>query len=358
MRAAVLRAVGDEALDIVDDVEVVGPGPGEVRVRLAASGVCHSDLSGMNGTIPTAVPAVLGHEGAGEVLAVGDGVTSVRPGDHVILSWMPPCGSCTDCLGGQPQLCMLGFTAGATPRFRSGEQFLHSFAGTGTFADETVVAAQAAIPIPADVPLDVASLVGCGVMTGVGAAINTAAVRPGSSTVVFGCGGVGISVIQGCRIAGASEIVAVDKVPGKLEMAKRFGATHGVAPEGVADVRSDLTGERGFDYAFEAIGASVTIRAAFDATRRGGTTVIVGVGRAEDLVQFSAIELFFNEKNLRGSLYGSADVRTDFARLLRLWRAGTLDLEGMISARTDLAGVNDAFGAMQRGEVVRTVIEL
>ncbi|MBA3302319.1 MAG: Zn-dependent alcohol dehydrogenase [Acidimicrobiia bacterium] len=358
MRAAVLRAVGDETLDLVDDVEVLGPGPGEVRVRIVASGVCHSDLSGMNGTIPTTTPAVLGHEGAGEVLAVGEGVSSVHVGDHAILSWMPPCGTCVDCIGGQPQLCTLGLTSGATPRFRSGGEFLHSFAGTGTFAEETVVPAQAVIAIDKEVPFDVASLVGCGVMTGVGAAINTARVKPGSSTVVFGCGGVGISVIQGCRIGGAAEIVAVDRVPAKLEMAKRLGATHAVAPEDLAGVQSDLTGGRGFDYAFEAVGSSVTIRAAFDATRRGGTTVVVGVGRLDDFVQLSAFELFFNEKNLKGSLYGSADVRTDFARLLRLWRAGKLDLEGMISARTGLDGVNDAFGAMQRGEVIRTVIEL
>jgi S-(hydroxymethyl)glutathione dehydrogenase/alcohol dehydrogenase len=358
MRAAVLRAVGDEKLDVADDITAEGPGPGQVRVRIAATGVCHSDLSGMNGTIPTAVPAVLGHEGAGEIIAVGDLVTGLAEGDHVIISWMPPCGACADCLRGQPQLCLSGLAAGAVPPFKQGGQPLFAFAGTGTFAEEVVVSSQAAIKISDDVPFDVASLIGCGVTTGVGAAINTAKVRPGSSVVVFGCGGVGISVIQGARIAGAAEIVAVDLVDGKLEMAKQLGATHAVKPADLGELSGELTGGSGFDYAFEAIGNPVTIRAAFDAARRGGDVIVVGVGRTDQVVQFNAFELFFNEKNFKGSLYGSADVRTDFHRLLRLWRGGQLDLEGMITRRSGLDGINEAFRAMQAGEVVRTVIEL
>lgn len=358
MQAAVLRQVGDEQLDVVDGVEAVGPGPGEVRIRIAATGVCHSDLSGMNGTIPTPAPAVLGHEGAGQVVAVGEGVETLKPGDHVIVAWMPPCGACAHCLAGRPNLCEMGFAQAATQRFREGDTGLFGFAGTGTFAEEVVLPHQAAVKIPDDVPFDVASLVGCGVMTGVGAAINTARVQPGSSVVVFGCGGVGISVIQGCRVAGAAEIVAVDLVDTKLELAKQFGATHAVGPDALEGMRADLTGGLGFDYAFEAIGTSGTIRAAYDATRRGGTTVVVGVGRADDMVQLSAFEIFFGEKAMKGCLYGSADVRTDFHRVLRLWRSGKLDLEGMISRRTDLKGVNEAFAAMQRGEVIRTVIEM
>ena len=358
MRAAVLQAVGDEKLDVRDDVTAEGPGPGQVRVRIAATGVCHSDLSGMNGTIPTAVPAVLGHEGAGEIIAVGGGVTGLAEGDHVIISWMPPCGGCADCLRGQPQLCMLGLAASAVPHFKQGDQPLFAFAGTGTFAQEVVVSSQAAIKIADDVPFDVASLIGCGVTTGVGAAINTARVRPGSSVVVFGCGGVGISVIQGARIAGAAEIVAVDLVDGKLDMARKLGATHAVKPEDLADLSGQITGGGGFDYAFEAIGNPVTIRAAFDAARRGGDVIVVGVGRMDQFVQFNAFELFFNEKSFKGSMYGSADVRTDFHRLLRLWRGGQLDLEGMITRRSGLDGINEAFRAMQAGEVIRTVIEL
>lgn len=358
VRAAVLRAVGDEALELSDIIEAVGPGNGEVRVRIAATGVCHSDLSGMNGTIPVGIPCVLGHEGAGEVVAVGQGVSSVSEGDHVIVAWMAPCGACADCLRGQPQLCMMQFAASATPHFSEQGSPVFAFAGTGTFAEEVVLPAQAAVKVPDDVPFDVASLIGCGVTTGVGAAINTAGVRPGSSVVVLGCGGVGISVIQGARIAGAAEIVAVDLVDSKLEMAKRFGATHGVRPEALDDLKGELTGGLGFDYAFEAIGNPTTIRAAFDAARRGGTAVVVGVGRADQFVQFNAFELFFNEKNLRGSLYGSADVRTEFHRMIRLWRSGQLDLEGMITKRDKLDGINEAFRAMQAGEVVRTVIEL
>ena len=357
MQAAVLRNVGDEELEIVKDIDPIGPGPGEVRVRIMASGVCHSDLSGMNGTIPVGIPAVLGHEGAGEVVAVGDGVTSVAPGDHVIISWMPPCGTCADCLRGQPQLCSLGFVTSANHKFTAGDEQLFAFAGTGTFAEEIVVSEQAAVKIDNDVPFDVASLIGCGVTTGVGAAINTAQVRPGSSVVVFGAGGVGISVIQGARIAGAAEIVAVDLAPAKQELAKRFGATHAVTPDQLDDVKRDVTGGLGFDYGFEAIGKPVTMRAAFDATRRGGTTTIVGVVRFDETIEYNAFELFYAEKNFRGSMYGSADVRTDFHRLLRLWRTGRLDLEGMISVRSGLDGINEAFRAMKAGEVIRTVIE-
>ncbi len=214
----------------------------------------------------------------------------------------------------------------------------------------------AVIKIDDDVPFDVASLIGCGVMTGVGAAINTAKVTPGSSVVVFGCGGVGISVIQGARIAGASEIVAVDLNPDKHATAKSFGATHACTPDDLVELRTEITGGEGFDYAFEAIGLPVTMRAAYDATRRGGTTVIVGVGRAEQEVTFNAFELFFDEKRMTGSYYGSADVRTDFHRMIRLWRAGRLDLEAMITRRISIDEINDAMGALARGEVIRQVI--
>jgi S-(hydroxymethyl)glutathione dehydrogenase / alcohol dehydrogenase len=203
----------------------------------------------------------------------------------------------------------------------------------------------------------VASLIGCGVMTGVGAALNTAHVEPGSSVIVFGCGGVGISVIQGARIAGAAEIVAVDLVPEKLEMAKRFGATHAVPPEKVVEIASELTGGDGFDYGFEVIGRPETIRSAYDATRRGGTTTIVGAGAMDAIVSFNAFELFYTEKKLLGCFYGSADVRTDFHMLLRLWRTGKLDLEGMITKRIDISEINDAFDACLSGQVIRQVIE-
>lgn len=357
MRAALFHATGDETADVRDDVEVVPTGPGLVRIAIRATGVCHTDISSMNGTIPQPAPCVLGHEGAGEVVEVGQGVDTVSVGDHVVVSWVPPCGKCTDCLNGRPHLCMTGFITGG-PRFLLGDTPVHGVANTGTFTEQLVVPAAAAVKIDDDVPWDVASLLGCGVMTGVGAAINTAQVRPGSSVVVFGCGGVGISVIQGARIAGAAEIVAVDLVEGKREHARQFGATHTASPDELAGVSAQVTKGAGFDYGFEVVGIPATIRGTYDAVRRGGTAVVVGAGRADQTIELNAFELFFMEKRLIGSLYGSADVRVDFDRLLRLWRAGRLDLEGMISQKVGLSDVNKALADMKNGDVIRTVIEI
>jgi S-(hydroxymethyl)glutathione dehydrogenase / alcohol dehydrogenase len=357
MRAAFLSAL-NERIEVRDDVQAIGPGPGEVRVRIVATGVCHSDLSAQNGTLPQPIPCILGHEGAGEIIEIGEGVTSLGVGDHVIIAWVPPCGECKFCLHGQSNLCQVLFLAGATAqRFVVGDQPVFGFAGTGTFAEELVVPHQAAIKIDDDVPLDVASLIGCGVMTGVGAALKTAHVEPGSSVVVFGCGGVGISVIQGARIAGAAEIIAVDLLPEKLDMAKRFGASHATTPDGLAEVSASITGGDGFDYGFEVIGRPETIRSAYDATRRGGTTVVVGAGAMDAMVTFSAFELFYMEKKILGCWYGSADVRSDFHMLLRLWRTGRLKLEEMITKRLDISDINDAFDACARGQAIRQVIE-
>jgi S-(hydroxymethyl)glutathione dehydrogenase/alcohol dehydrogenase len=359
MRAAVLRSVGDELLDVVDSMGVVDTEPGFVRVAIKCTGVCHSDLSGMNGTIPTGAPAVLGHEGAGEVVEVGAGVTNVKVGDHVIVVWVPPCGDCWYCYTGQANLCSaITMSSGFLPRFVLDGQPVFGFAGTGTFAEEVVLPSQAVVKVDDDVPFEVASLIGCGVMTGVGAAINSAKVTPGASVVVFGCGGVGISVIQGARIAGAAEIVAVDLVEGKRQDAKRFGATHAVSPDELEAVKGEVGNGDGFDFSFEVIGLPQTIRASYDAVRRGGTATIVGVGRMDQMVEFNAFELFYAEKTLRGTIYGSADVRTDFNRLIRLWRAGRLDLEGMISERRPLADVNLALDDMKAGKVIRTVLEV
>jgi S-(hydroxymethyl)glutathione dehydrogenase/alcohol dehydrogenase len=359
MRAAVLRNVGDDKVEILDGVELEATGPGLVRVAIRATGVCHSDLSVMNGTIPQPAPCVLGHEGAGEVVEVGEGVRNVAVGDHVIVAWVPPCGECVYCLGGQANLCsVVMMTAGMMPRFKVDGTPAWGMAGTGTFAEEVVLPYQAVVKIPADVPFEIGSLIGCGVMTGVGAAINAAKVRPGASVIVFGCGGVGISIIQGARLAGAAEIVAVDLVESKRDDAKRFGATHAVAPDAIGGVSSEITEGQGFDYGFEAIGLPTTIRATYDAVRRGGTACIVGVGRAEQTIEFNAFELFYMEKKLIGTIYGSADVRVDFPRMIRLWRAGRLDLEGMITKRAKLSDVNQAFDDMKAGRVIRTVIEM
>ncbi|MEO7570880.1 MAG: Zn-dependent alcohol dehydrogenase [Acidimicrobiales bacterium] len=358
MRAALLRNIGDAELEVRDDIELIGVGAGEVKVKIEATGVCHSDLSCLNGTIPQPAPAILGHEGAGIISEVGEGVTDVKVGDHVIIAWSPPCGECAYCgPRHQPNLCHnIQMIMGGTPHFTLDGSPVFGMAGTGTFAEEMIIPHQGVVKIDDDIPLEIGSLVGCGVMTGVGAALNTAKVTEGSSVVVFGCGGVGISCIQGARVAGASVIVAVDLNDQKLEDAKRFGATHSCKPEELESLKASLTGGEGFDYSFEAIGLASTMRASFDAIRRGGTACIVGVGKLDEFVQFSAFELFFSEKNLVGSYYGSADVRTDFHKLLGYYKDGQLDLEGMITRRIKLDEINDAFGAMQRGEVIRQVI--
>ena len=357
MRAAVLHNTGDDKLDIVNDVEVLPPGPTDVTVKIEATGVCHSDLHAMNGSLPQTAPFVPGHEGAGVVTEVGSAVTGLAVGDHVVIAWSPPCGHCVNCVQRHaPHLCVqIMFAIAGTPRFTRAGTDLFGMAGMGTFAEYLTVPQEAAVKIDADIPFDIASLIGCGVSTGVGAAINTAKVRPGSSVVVFGCGGVGISAIQGARVAGAAVIVAVDLVEAKHETAKRLGATHACTPDDLAALQAELTGD-GFDYSFEAIGLPVTMRAAYDAIRRGGTACVIGVGGMDQMVSFNAFELFFSEKTFMGSYYGSVDVRADFHRLLALWKAGQLDLEGMISKRTTLDGINDAFTALKNGEVIRSVI--
>jgi len=356
MKAAVLTELNKD-LEIRDDIELINMGPRDVRVKIKSSGVCHSDVSVQNGTIPSATPVVLGHEGAGIVTEVGDAVSTVTVGDHVILSFIPACSVCTPCLRRQSYLCDQTGPQSMAAHFQMGGNPMTGMTGLGTFAEELIVGEPGVVKIDSDVPLDIAALIGCGVTTGVGAAINSAGVTPGSSVVILGCGGVGISAIQGARIAGASAILAVDTVESKLEQAKHFGATHVTTPEGFEDAKNAITGGEGFDFALECIGNPKTIRATYDAARRGGTAVIVGVGRIEETLEFSAFEFFYGDKTLRGSLYGSSNVRTFMPELLRLWRADKLDLESMITRRIKLDEVNEAFRAMQAGEVIRTVID-
>jgi S-(hydroxymethyl)glutathione dehydrogenase/alcohol dehydrogenase len=356
MKAAVLWELNKD-LEVRDDVALTELGPGQVHVKLVSSGVCHSDVSAQNGTIPAMLPCVLGHEGAGIVQEVGAGVTDLAVGDHAIISFTPACRVCRMCLRGKANLCETTMQMLMSANFRVGDKIVPGFTGCGTFAEEMIVPEAAVIKVDADIPLSVVSLIGCGVMTGVGAAINTADIRPGTSVCVIGCGGVGIAAIQGARIAGAADIVAVDTVPAKLEMAKKFGATQGVTPDALEGAKLEVTGGEGFDYALECVGNPATIRATYDTVRRGGTAVVVGVGRLDQKIEFSAFELFYAEKTLRGSMYGSANVRVDFPRLLRLWKNGKLDLEGMISRRIQIDEINDAFRAMQAGEVIRSVID-
>lgn len=358
MRAAVLHEIGQDKLEVRDDVEVAGFGPGKVRVRIRSTGLCHSDLSAMTGVLPQRAPFVPGHEGAGDVLEVGDGVAGMSPGDRVVICWLPSCGACPACRRGQANLCMSGFRTASKPNFRMGERDVFGFMGTGTFAEELVIPARCAVRVPDDVPYEVAALIGCGVTTGIGAVLNTARVVAGSSVAVIGCGGVGISTIQGARLAGAAEIVAIDPVAGRREAALGFGATEAVAPEAVADAKDRITGGEGFDYVFEVVGKSVTARAAYDATRRGGTVCIVGAGSRDDKVQFNMSELFFDEKRILPSIYGGDDVARSYDRIIRLWRAGRLDLERMITHRVSLEQVNDALSQMRGGEALRTCITI
>ncbi|GGR95840.1 alcohol dehydrogenase [Streptomyces aureoverticillatus] len=360
MRAAVLHETGQDKLDVLDDIEAVGFGPGKARIRVRATGLCHSDVSAMNGVLPQPAPFVPGHEGAGEILDVGDGVTHVKPGDRVLVCWLPACGQCPACRRGQTQLCLAGFMNAGTPNFkRAGDSSdVFGFAGTGTFTEEVVVDAACAVPIPDDVPFDIAALIGCGVTTGLGAAINTADVAAGSSVAVIGCGGVGVSAIQGARLKGAAEIVAVDPVASRREAALRFGATQAVAPDELADVNQRVTAGEGFDYVFEVVGKSATTRTAYEATRRGGTLCVVGAGAMDDQVQFNMFELFFDEKRILPSLYGGGDVLQSYERAIALWRAGRVDLEGMITHRVQLAEINEALEQMRSGVALRTCIEI
>lgn len=355
MKAAILREL-DKDLEIRDDVSLAELKPGEVHVELVSSGVCHSDLSCQNGTLPSSFPAILGHEGAGIVREVADGVTDVAAGDHVIISFMPACMHCGPCLRGQSYLCS-SLVPMLAPRFVVDGEPVMGMGGCGTFAEELIVPSSAVVKVDDDIPLETASLIGCGVTTGVGAALNSAQIQPGSSVVVFGAGGVGIAAIQGARVAGASQVLAVDLVESKLGYAKQFGATHVCTPDAFEQLKGEITGGEGFDYALECIGHPTTIRATYDAARRGGIAVIVGAGRADHTVEFNAFELFFGDKTLRGSMYGSANVRTFMPKLCGLWKAGKLDLEGMVSRRIALEDVNDAFRAMKAGEVIRSVID-
>ncbi|HZU78871.1 MAG TPA: Zn-dependent alcohol dehydrogenase [Acidimicrobiales bacterium] len=355
--ASVLHGVGEPFT--VQEIELADPGPHDVVVKMAASGVCHSDLSVQNGAIPFMFPTVLGHEDAGVVERVGSAVTRVAPGDHVVLTWIPPCRYCYWCLAGQPMLCENGLAAALGGEYASldGVRLVRGL-GTATFAERTLVPEGEVVRIDPSVPLELAALVGCALSTGVGAVWNTAQIAPGSSVAVVGCGGVGLSVIQGARLAGATTIVAVDPVPAKLDMAKSFGATATVDAT-VGDVIGairEATAGRGPDTCFEVVGRAATIRTAFTATRRGGTVVLVGAGSPAEDVHFNAMELFVDAKTMKGCVYGSTDPDRDFPTLVELIRTGAIDAQGMVTQRVGLGDLNEAFAAMEQGTVARSVI--
>ncbi|MEN3313925.1 MAG: S-(hydroxymethyl)glutathione dehydrogenase / alcohol dehydrogenase [Acidimicrobiaceae bacterium] len=364
-RAAVLTSL-TQPLELRDDIEVEAPRAGEVALHMAASGVCHSDLSMRDGILPIPLPAVLGHEGAGIVTEIGPGVTGVAVGDHVVVSWVPQCGRCYYCGRGQPELCqeadavlISGGLLDGTPRLRSGGAPLFQMSGCGTFSTDTVVPATGVVGVPCDIDLSLAALLACGVLTGVGAVLNTARVVEGDTVAVVGCGGVGLNVVQGARIAGAATIIAVDTNPAKLELARALGATHVVDASGADPVSAvmGLSGERGADVAFEVIGLARTIDQVVAMTRRGGQSVLVGIPSMDVMVNLPAmVGLVLAEKTIKGCWYGSADVRRDIPRLVELHRSGELELETLVSRRIGLDDVNDAFRSMTAGEVARSVI--
>ncbi|MBP0451843.1 alcohol dehydrogenase catalytic domain-containing protein [Kitasatospora sp. RG8] len=361
MRAAILHKTGQDTLDVRDDVVAVGFGPGKVRVRLRAASLCHSDLSAMSGVLPQPAPFVPGHEGAGDVVEVGEGVTGVGAGDRVVLCWMAPCGRCAHCERGRGHLCVSSLRRLGAPGFRfdggGAPVDASGFYGTGAFAEEVVVERDAVIKVPADLPYELAALIGCGVTTGIGAAVHTAQVEPGSSVAVIGAGGVGVATVQGARVCGAGRIAVVDPVVSRRERALAFGATDALAPEELKAVAKGLPGG-GFDYVFEAVGRAATVRAGYDAARRGGAVVVIGAGAQDDLAQFTMGELFFNEKRLLPSLYGGTSVPRTIALVVDLWRAGRIDLAGMITHRVGLTDVNEAVAQMRGGEALRTVVTL
>lgn len=358
MKAAVMRATKTPLT--IEDVDLGTPGPREVVVRTVATGVCHSDLHVIEGSLPNPVPIILGHEPAGVVERVGADVTHVAPGDHVIGCLSVFCGACEYCLAGRPNLCDGTATMrrpGEPPRLSKHGELLNQFVHLSAFAERMLVHENALVKIRPDVPLDRAALIGCGVTTGLGAVLNTARLRPGRTAAVIGCGGVGLSAIQGCRIAGASRIIAVDTVGWKLDLARRLGATDVVdasADNPVARI-VEMTGG-GVDYAFEAIGLPATVRQAVRMTRKGGTIVMVGVVAAGTNVELPGADIVLREKSVLGCMMGSNRFRIDMPRYVDLYLAGELQLDEMISARVPLEGVNDAFEAMRQGTVARSVI--
>lgn len=344
---------------VVEEIEIEEPRAGEAMVRMAAAGVCHSDLHVMQGLWPVPLPLVMGHEGAGIVERVGEGVTLVRPGDHVIFSWAPACGVCRNCVSGRPYLCSAGpvmtMKDGTTRFHRNGQSLFHQTA-VSAFAEYTVTHETALVKIRDDMPLEKAALIGCGVMTGVGAVMNTAKVGIGDNVAVFGCGGVGLNVIQAASLAGANRIIAVDTLDSKLDMAKRMGATDIVNAKKRDPVAAALEiNGRGVDFAFEAIGLPEAVAQAFDATDPAGTTVMVGMPPAASLISVSGVGLLLG-KTLKGAYYGSARFRIDMPALVDMYMAGRLKLDELVSRRYPLMEINDAFEALGRGEVARSII--
>jgi S-(hydroxymethyl)glutathione dehydrogenase / alcohol dehydrogenase len=364
--AAVLHKY-NESLEIAE-IDLAPPKEGEVLVRIHAAGLCHSDMHTVTGSLPTRLPTVLGHEGAGVIEAVGGGVTHVAVGDHVVISWLPVCGHCENCLRGLPQQCTVsrdmmfegGLTDGTTRMSRQGEPVYH-YSMASTFATHMVVPAYSAIKVPASVTFEVAAIVGCAVTTGVGAVWNAARVRPGDRVAVFGCGGVGMSAIMGARAVGADPIIAVDINRDKVEKALACGASDGVlweeSEESVAEKVARAAGG-GVDFAFDATGRVDVMEAAFTSTRAAGTTVCIGIAGPDEKLSIPARLIPRTERRIIGSFYGSFHPEKTFPMILDLHRRGLLPLERLVSHRMPLAQINEGFDLMRTGEAVRGVVEM
>jgi alcohol dehydrogenase len=349
----------------LEEVDLAGPGPGEVLVEIAAAGLCHSDLSVIDGTRPRAMPMVLGHEASGIVREVGPGVHELAPGDHVVFSFVPACGRCRPCATGRPALCEGGMRANVMGTLLSGRlafrnsagQELHHHLGVSAFSQFTVAAQESLVKIDATVPLETAALFGCAVVTGVGAVVNTARVEPGASVVVFGLGGVGLSAVMGARAAGAQPLVAVDLYDSKLALARELGATHTVSARNADPVQAtrDLTGG-GADYAFESVGSEQALIQAYQATRRGGTTVTVGLPHPSRQFVVPAVSLVVEERTVKGSYMGSAVPRRDIPRFVAMAQAGLLPVDRLLSGVIGLEEINAAFDRLASGQAVRQVV--
>lgn len=361
-KAVLCRELGKPV--VVETITLDAPRRGEATIRVGACGVCHSDLSATNGTIPMPPPLVLGHEAAGEVVEVGEGVSSLAVGDHVVSSFIYMCGKCRFCSLGRPVLCLeqgkaITTLPDGTLRTRDEKgNFLNIFSGCGVMAEYATLHVDNLVKVDPKIPFDRAALVGCAVTTGVGAVFNTAKVTPGSSVAVFGCGGVGLNVIQGARIAGAQRIIAIDAVEAKLEMAKKFGATDVLAAkpgDDASKILKKMTGG-GPDYAFECVGSGELAALAYRSIRRGGLAVVVGVAKPSDSTSIRTMTLPFEEKTLTGSYFGSCVPRIDFPRMLGLYLGGKLMLDELITRRYSIAEAPQAFADLESGRNARGVI--
>lgn len=355
MRAAVMWDAGKPFE--VADVEIAAPEPGQVSVELHAFGVCASDLS-LTTSFGQPVPVVLGHEGAGIVTTVGPGVAHIAPGQHVVVAWVPPCGHCKPCRRGDDYLCAnrrssadarAGRATAVASPLSVDSKPIHQGMATATFAEQTVVPANAVVPIDDDVPFPVAAMMGCAVPTGAGAALRSAKVRPGDDVAVIGCGAVGLNAVMGAKVAGAATLIAVDPMSSRRDKAIELGATRGIAPEELADLSQ-------MDVIIDAVGSPTTVQAAWRATRRGGTITVVGAGRPDQTVEINAYELFHDDKRLTGSFHGGISMHRDLPVLVGLWRTGRLPVEDLIDDVVDLSQINDVVKAQQSGDVVRTIL--